>query len=126
AYKHRISLWILRFWKAGTIPGPVHTGKWYFFGIVAGLETLMAEKQTEGRHSEGAGLDLRTDSDILALLAAGQVRAAACVESASPAIAEGAVLAAQAIRAGGRLIYAAAGSSGLMALADALELPGTY
>ncbi len=86
----------------------------------------MAEKQTEGRHSEGAGLDLRTDSDILALLAAGQVRAAACVESASPAIAEGAVLAAQAIRAGGRLIYAAAGSSGLMALADALELPGTY
>ena len=26
----------------------------------------------------------------------------------------------------GRLIYAAAGSSGLMALADALELPGTY
>ncbi len=27
---------------------------------------------------------------------------------------------------GGRLAYAAAGSSGLMALADALELPGTY
>jgi len=28
--------------------------------------------------------------------------------------------------AGGRLVYAAAGSSGLMALADALELPGTF
>ena len=29
-------------------------------------------------------------------------------------------------RNGGRLFYAAAGSSALMALADALELPGTY
>ena len=27
---------------------------------------------------------------------------------------------------GGRLAYAAAGSSGLMAIADALELPGTF
>ncbi|MHA6298874.1 N-acetylmuramic acid 6-phosphate etherase [Devosia sp. CAU 1758] len=86
----------------------------------------MAEKQTEGRHAGAVGLDLRVDGEILALLAAGQVQAAACVEPASPAIAEGAALAAQAIRSGGRLIYAAAGSSGLMALADALELPGTY
>jgi N-acetylmuramic acid 6-phosphate etherase len=86
----------------------------------------MADKQTEQRHTQAVGLDLRSDSEILAVLAQGQVDAAACVAAAVPDIASGALLAAEAIRSGGRLIYAAAGSSGLMALADALELPGTY
>lgn len=86
----------------------------------------MSVKQTEGRHPEAAGLDLRSDADILALLADGQARAAACVAEAAPAIGQAAEIAAQAMSDGGRLIYAAAGSSGLMALADALELPGTY
>jgi N-acetylmuramic acid 6-phosphate etherase len=86
----------------------------------------MANKQTEGRHAQATGLDLKSDADILAILAAGQALAAVCVGAAAPAIAAGAELAAQTMRDGGRLIYAAAGSSGLMALADALELPGTY
>lgn len=86
----------------------------------------MAERQTEQRHAEGAGLDLRADGEILALLARGQVAAASAVEAAAESIAQGAALAARAIDSGGRLIYAAAGSSGLMALADALELPGTF
>jgi N-acetylmuramic acid 6-phosphate etherase len=86
----------------------------------------MAGKQTEERHSQAEGLDLRTDSDILALLAGAQAEAAKSVGAAATDIARGAALAAEAIRTGGRLIYAAAGSSGLMALADALELPGTY
>ena len=86
----------------------------------------MVGKLTEDRHPEAAGLDLRSDADVLALLAKGQAEAAQCVSSAAPAIARAADLAAGSIRSGGRLIYAAAGSSGLMALADALELPGTY
>lgn len=86
----------------------------------------MADKQTEQRHAEAAGLDLRPDGEILALLARGQVMAAQSVASAAPAIADGAALAARTLTSGGRLVYAAAGSSGLMALADALELPGTY
>lgn len=86
----------------------------------------MVEKQTEERHAQSAEIDMRADGDILALLAAGQVRAAETVAAAAPEIAQAALLAAGAIRTGGRLIYAAAGSSGLMALADALELPGTY
>src|SRR5690606_3877610 len=52
--------------------------------------------------------------------------AAGAVKQAIPAIADAAQLAATCLTAGGRLIYVAAGSSGLMALADALELPGTY
>lgn len=86
----------------------------------------MADKQTEQRHTEAKGLDLRGDDEILALLARGQAEAARSVAQALPAIAVASALAAEALRAGGRLIYAAAGSSGLMALADALELPGTY
>lgn len=86
----------------------------------------MAAKQTEERHHEAAGLDLRDDAEILGLLARGQVAAAGAVEAAAESIARGAALTAHAVDAGGRLIYAAAGSSGLMALADALELPGTY
>jgi len=86
----------------------------------------MPPRQTEMRHAEAGGLDLRADDAILALLAAGQAEAAGCVGAAIPAMAAAARLMAQSIAAGGRLIYAAAGSSGLMALADALELPGTY
>ena len=86
----------------------------------------MAEKQTERRHDGAKDLDLNSDADILALLATGQAEAAVAVMQAAPAIARAAEAAAASIRSGGRLIYAAAGSSGLMALADALELPGTY
>ena len=55
-----------------------------------------------------------------------QVEAASAVRTAAPAIAEAAALVVTTLSSGGRLVYAAAGSSGLMALADGLELPGTY
>ena len=86
----------------------------------------MAERQTEKRHDAATGLDLLADVDILALLSAGQARAAQAVAAAEPALGRAARLAATSLAQGGRLIYVAAGSSGLMALADALELPGTY
>jgi N-acetylmuramic acid 6-phosphate etherase len=86
----------------------------------------MIERQTEQRPGESIGLELRSDAEILALLAAGQAAAAAAVSSALDDIGRAANLAAASISSGGRLIYAAAGSSGLMALADALELPGTF
>lgn len=86
----------------------------------------MTEKQTEKRHDAARGLDLRGDADILNLLARGQAEAAASAREAVPALAQAAGRAAKSLQEGGRLIYVAAGSSGLMTLADALELPGTY
>ena len=53
----------------------------------------------------------------------------AAVKSLRPVTGEleaAARLVASALAGGGRLVYAAAGSSGLMALADAAELPGTF
>nr|WP_255607428.1 N-acetylmuramic acid 6-phosphate etherase [Phyllobacterium sp. 2063] len=71
-------------------------------------------------------MDERSPEDVLRLLYEAQVEAAASVAGATESIARAALLAAETLREGGRLAYAAAGSSGLMALADALELPGTY
>ncbi|WP_332686709.1 N-acetylmuramic acid 6-phosphate etherase, partial [Devosia sp.] len=86
----------------------------------------MSSTQTEMVHASASGFDMRPPQEALAILAAAQVEAAEAVQEAVPAIAEAAELAAECLKGGGRLIYAAAGSSGLMALADALELPGTY
>ncbi|AYD03241.1 N-acetylmuramic acid 6-phosphate etherase [Neorhizobium sp. NCHU2750] len=86
----------------------------------------MSEKATEARHGKAEGLDTLAPADILALLSAGQQDAARAVDAAIPALAEAADLVARALRSGGKLVYAGAGSSGLMAMADALELPGTY
>jgi len=86
----------------------------------------MAAGRTEGRHDQANGLDERQPVDALKVLADGQKAAAAVVDAALADIAAAARLAADALLSGGRLVYAGAGSSGLMAMADALELPGTY
>ncbi|MFI0844590.1 N-acetylmuramic acid 6-phosphate etherase [Mesorhizobium sp. IMUNJ 23232] len=86
----------------------------------------MALTGTEAVNAKAKGLDLQPPAAILRLLADAQVEAAKSVQAAIAEIAQSAELAAQRLAAGGRLFYAAAGSSALMALADALELPGTY
>jgi N-acetylmuramic acid 6-phosphate etherase len=63
---------------------------------------------------------------ILKRLAESQQNASRAVDAALDALALAATHATNALRAGGRLVYAGAGSSGLVAMADALELPGTY
>ena len=86
----------------------------------------MPQTRTEAQHRHAEGLDIQAPASILSALVEGQVEAAQAVRAAIPAIASAAELVASRLKAGGRLAYAAAGSSGLMALADALELPGTY
>jgi N-acetylmuramic acid 6-phosphate etherase len=100
---------------------------WYFFGINFGQRrNEMAAGRTEGRHDHATGLDERQPVDAVKVLADGQKAAAAVVDAALGDIAAASRLAADALSSGGRLVYAGAGSSGLMAMADALELPGTY
>jgi N-acetylmuramic acid 6-phosphate etherase len=86
----------------------------------------MAEMRTEALHRSAEGLDIQPPHVVLSALADAQIEAAAAVKKAIPHIAVAARLMADRLEGGGRLIYAAAGSSGLMALADALELPGTF
>lgn len=86
----------------------------------------MAPRRTEAVHKDARGIDARAPESVLRLLADAQIEAAGSVHAAIPAIVEAAETIAACLAGGGRLAYAAAGSSGLMALADGLELPGTY
>lgn len=86
----------------------------------------MAETRTEALHRNAEGLDIQAPEAILVSLVDAQIEAATTVRNAIPAIARAAEIIADRLNRGGKVAYAAAGSSGLMALADALELPGTF
>ncbi|WP_417242979.1 N-acetylmuramic acid 6-phosphate etherase [Celeribacter sp.] len=75
---------------------------------------------------EHAPIDARSARDAALFLLRGQQSALAAVEAASDDIIRGAQAMVAAIRSGHSVVYGAAGSSGLMALADACELPGTF
>ncbi|WP_102224566.1 N-acetylmuramic acid 6-phosphate etherase [Acidimangrovimonas sediminis] len=81
---------------------------------------------TEQRHQDGAGLQALPRVEALRRLMRAQLASAATLEPALPGLARAAALAARALGGEGRLIYVGAGSSGLMALADRLELAGTF
>lgn len=81
---------------------------------------------TEARHERAEGLDGLPPAEILNVLLDGQLGAVESVRKALPALERAARAAADRLRAGGRLVYCGAGSSGLMAMSDGLELPGTY
>lgn len=86
----------------------------------------MEPTRTEQRNDRATGLDEKSPDAVLRLLLDAQIAAAEVVSNELESIAEAARIAAETISGGGKLAYAAAGSSGLMALADALEIPGTY
>ncbi len=86
----------------------------------------MATTATEARHDLAAGLHALPPAEVLARLLQGQRGAVAALASALPALEAAAATAVRVLGGGGRLAYAGAGSSGLMALADALELAGTF
>ena len=83
-------------------------------------------RATEGLHDIAPGLDALPAVEIARHLQLAQADALASISQALPDISAGAQLMAATLRDGGALVYAAAGSSGLMAAADAMELPGTF
>lgn len=86
----------------------------------------MPTPTTEKLHDKAVGLDQRPSVEVAQILVEGQVAAARAVLSALDGLSAGAQAMARALAGGGRLYYVAAGSSGLMAAADALELGGTF
>lgn len=81
---------------------------------------------TEQLHPAAKGFDTLPGAAILSHLLAAQAAAVQAVSNAVPQIEAASALMAQALRGAGRLVYAGAGSSGLMAVADGLELAGTF
>lgn len=86
----------------------------------------MTLRRTEQQHPLAAGMQDRPVAAVLDQMLAVQREAAAAVAAALPEIEAAAGKVAAVLRDGGRIGYAGAGSSGLMALSDALELPGTF
>lgn len=81
---------------------------------------------TEQQHPMGPNLDTRSPEEILEILHHGQIEALAALTGSYPAMAKAASVMADTIRKGGRIVYAAAGSSGMQALADGLEITPTF
>src|SRR5262245_58913785 len=86
----------------------------------------MALRNTEQRHSASDALDTLSPEAALTAICDVQIAAARSVRDAIPQIARAAAAVAHSLKAGGRLVYAGAGSSGLMAMADGLEISGTF
>ena len=86
----------------------------------------MSRPNTELMHHEAANLDRLSNSEILTILHRSQVDAANAVAAAIDSLAQGAEAMALAVRNGRKLVYAAAGSSGLQGMADGLEITPTF
>lgn len=81
---------------------------------------------TEQLHPDAYDLGNRPLEEAALALSRGQQEAAGAPQGALRAICDGADAMARSLASGGSLYYAAAGSSGLMAAADAMELGGTF
>lgn len=86
----------------------------------------MPPRRTEQQHHTAIGLQALPAAVALSHLLDAQLGAAAAVRAALPQIEAAAKRAAGVIAQGGKLGYGGAGSSGLMALADCLELAGSF
>jgi N-acetylmuramic acid 6-phosphate etherase len=89
-------------------------------------ETPLRRLRTEQSNEASHDLDLKTSIEIARLINAEDATVALAVTRVLPQIARAIDLAAAAIRLGGRLIYAGAGTSGRIAALDALECQPTF
>lgn len=85
--------------------------------------SLASTERFDARYDD---LDLSATGDIVSNILATQQDALRGLRPALPALAQAIEALAGVLRAGGRMAYAGAGSSGLIAQLDALELPGTF
>lgn len=82
--------------------------------------------QTERPSPRYSAIELWRPSEILDAMVEGQFAAVAAVHAARPALERAAVALEEKLRAGGRLVYAGAGTSGRLAVLDGAELMPTF
>ena len=92
----------------------------------------MASKQpldtrlTEQRNPATAEIDRLSPLEIVDVINAEDLKVAPAVQAERKSVARAIELAEEAFRAGGRLIYVGAGTSGRLGVLDASEMPPTY
>jgi N-acetylmuramic acid 6-phosphate etherase len=87
---------------------------------------MTRDPETEGRSATLADLDRRPTVEIVRAVVRGHRDVVAAVEAAEPAIAALAEAAAVRMDAGGRVVYAGAGTAGRVAALDAVEWGPTF
>ena len=84
------------------------------------------QSTTEQRNPNATEIDLKSISEIVQIFHEEDRKAVAAVEAESDAIAHAIDLCVTAFRAGGRLFYVGAGTSGRLGVLDASECPPTF
>src|SRR5215831_7794963 len=90
------------------------------------LGRIMDHLQTEARNPDSTNLDGLTALELVRLMNAEDAKVIPAVASQAEVIARAIDLIADRLRAGGRLIYAGAGTSGRLGVLDATECPPTF
>src|SRR5271155_3983361 len=112
--------------QRSSFPG-AHGGIALVHGYNSGMPPRPEEKRrTEQRHPASRNLDSMSALQIVRLISREDRKVADAVARELPHIAAAVEAIVRAIRRGGRLIYVGAGTSGRLALLDAVELPPTY
>jgi N-acetylmuramic acid 6-phosphate etherase len=86
----------------------------------------MDHLETEGRNPASTNVDELTPLEIVRLMNAEDAKVIPAVASQAEAIARGIEVIAERLSAGGRLVYAGAGTSGRLGVLDATECPPTF
>lgn len=86
------------------------------------LETLL----TEQRNPESSSIDLADSKTIVKIINEEDKKVAHCVESRLNEIAEAIDIIVEGLKAGGRVLYFGAGTSGRLGVLDAAECPPTF
>jgi N-acetylmuramic acid 6-phosphate etherase len=88
--------------------------------------SFLDPRLTERRNPRTTEIDLSSSQEIVDLINAEDATVAAAVATQRESIAHAVDLAEQTLRAGGRLLYAGAGTSGRLGVLDAVECPPTF
>jgi N-acetylmuramic acid 6-phosphate etherase len=89
-------------------------------------EPGLDELPTEGRDPAGADLDLRSTAELVRLMGEADATVPHAVAAAGEALAAAIDEIAASLARGGRLVYVGAGTSGRLALVDAVECQSTF
>ena len=89
-------------------------------------DSRLGDLATETWNQDGADLDLRSTEELVALMNAADATVPAAVARAGDAIADAIDAIVARLEVGGRLVYVGAGTSGRLAVVDALECQSTF
>ena len=94
--------------------------------MTADIPAFRDARITEQRNPRSVAIDLATPLEIVDIIATEDAGIAPAVASQREALARAVGAAEHALRAGGRIIYAGAGTSGRLGVLDASEIPPTF